>query len=259
VAGPRDTETEPVDTASRWAGLLAGFAGVFALFHGSAAALGSDRGQAGVLVCAIVLAAIFLVERTIHGAGIAAAARTLGLGPPRAIGLAVACGVSALLLAIPLLLRARGAAVTLVPGWWALVPGLFAQAGIAEETLFRGYLFGRLRRGRSFWRAAWLSTLPFVSVHLLLFFTMPWAVALAAVLLSVALSFPLAQLYELGGRTIWPAALVHAVVQGTIKILDVPGHVGAWFPIAWMAASALLPLLAFFAPRPADPGASSRP
>jgi membrane protease YdiL (CAAX protease family) len=44
---------------------------------------------------------------------------------------------------------------------------------VAEEVLFRGYLFGHLRRGRSFWRAAVLSMLPFVCVHLLLFFTMP--------------------------------------------------------------------------------------
>ena len=55
------------------------------------------------------------------------------------------------------------------------LPGLFAQAGIAEELLFRGYLFGHLREGRSFWRAALLSMPPFLAVHLLLFFQMDFA------------------------------------------------------------------------------------
>jgi len=41
------------------------------------------------------------------------------------------------------------------PGAWLwLLPGLLAQAGSAEEVLFRGYLFGRLHRGRGLWRAA---------------------------------------------------------------------------------------------------------
>ena len=84
----------------------------------------------------------------------------------------------------------HGASVVAFPGWVWLLPGLFAQAGIAVEALFRGYLFGRLRRSRSFWRAAALATAPFVVVHLILFATMPWPIALAAVLLSVILSFP---------------------------------------------------------------------
>ena len=102
------------------------------------------------------------------------------------------------------------------------MPGLFAQAGIAEEVLFRGYLFGHLRRGRSFWRAALLSMLPFVAVHLLLFATMPWPIAAAALLLAVIVAFPLARLYELGGATIWAPALLHFVIQGTVKIVVFP-------------------------------------
>jgi membrane protease YdiL (CAAX protease family) len=40
------------------------------------------------------------------------------------------------------------------PGWTLLVGGLFAQAGIAEEVLFRVYLFRHIREGRAFWPAA---------------------------------------------------------------------------------------------------------
>ena len=51
--------------------------------------------------------------------------------------------------------------------------------------------------------------LPFVAVHLLMFFTMPWPVAgLASLLLAVVISFPMAHLYELGNATIWAPALL---------------------------------------------------
>ena len=130
-----------------------------------------------------------------------------------------------------------------IPDGCGCCPGLFAQAGIAEEALFRGYLFGRLRRGRSFWHAAALAAVPFVLVHLILFATMPWQVALAAVLLSVILSFPLAYLFELGGNTIWAPALLHFTVQGAIKVLELPGDTA--LPLVWMAASAALPYLVF--------------
>jgi len=122
------------------------------------------------------------------------------------------------------------------------LPGLFGQAGIAEEVLFRGYLFGHLRPGRSFWRAALLAMLPFALVHLLMFLTMPWPVALAALLLSIVLSFPLAHLFELGGRTVWPPALLHFVVQGTAKLVVMSGEEPSTFPIVWMGASAVLPM-----------------
>ena len=98
-----------------------------------------------------------------------------------------------------LFVRAKGLTSTFYPGWVSLLPGLFAQAGIAEEVLFRGYLFGQVRVGRTFWRAAALSMVPFVSVHLVLFFYMAWPIALASVLLAIAISFPLAYLFELGG------------------------------------------------------------
>jgi membrane protease YdiL (CAAX protease family) len=140
------------------------------------------------------------------------------------------------------------ATVTIRQGSLWLLPGLFAQGGVAEETVFRGYLFGHLRRGRSFWRAAGLSTLPFVAVHLTLFVTLSWPVALAALLLSVLLSFPLARLFELGGWTIWPPALVHFVVQGTVKIVDVAGDAASAFPFVWMTATAVIPLLVFVIP-----------
>jgi hypothetical protein len=78
---------------------------------------------------------------------------------------------------------------------------------------------------------------------------MAWPVALAALLLSLALSFPLAYLFELGGGTIWAPALLHFVVQRAVKVVVVSGGSPTIFPIVWMAASALLPYLAFLVPR----------
>ena len=203
-----------------------------------------------MLVGALVVLALFVVEAAVFGQAVRPAARALGFGRPRLAGIIAAAAVSLLLLTVVLLYgRLTGAGVRLLPGWLALVPGLFAQAGIAEEALFRGYLFRHLREGRSFWRAAGASMIPFVAVHLLLFFSMPWHVAAAAVLLSAVLTIPFAHLFELGGGTIWAPALLHFVIQGTIKVAIVPDAGGVPFPLIWMAASALLPMLVLLVPR----------
>ena len=60
--------------------------------------------------------------------------------------------------------------------------------------------------------------------------------------------FPLARLYELGGNTIWAPAILHFVIQGAIKVVDVTDPRGI-FPFVWMAASTLLPMLVFLSPR----------
>jgi membrane protease YdiL (CAAX protease family) len=244
-------ESVAISNRSEWSRLALGLIAVFVLFQWSAARLGSDLGQAGLAVAGIVVSGTLLVEFLWSRRSITSMLRTLGLGRPRVQGLAIAAGVcSLLLLVVPTFVLATGSAVTTTDGWLWLVPGLFAQAGIAEETLFRGYLFGRLRIGRTFWRAATLSMVPFVAVHLLLFVTLPFWVALIALVLAVVTSFPLAHLFELGGRTIWPPALLHFVVQGTVKVLVVSGEASAAFPLAWMAACGLLPLFVFLVESP---------
>jgi membrane protease YdiL (CAAX protease family) len=140
-----------------------------------------------------------------------------------------------------------GASVAGYPGWPSLLPGLLAQAGVAEEVLFRGYLFGHAREHRPFWPAVLFAMGPFVAVHLLLFLTLPWPLALAAVALAAATTPPLAYLYELGGRSIWPPALVHFVMQGAIKVVVVSGEE---LPLIWMVGCATLPYLVFLVPLP---------
>ena len=82
-------------------------------------------------------------------------------------------------------------------------------------------------------------------MHLLLFWTMPWPVAAAALALACVTSFPFAWLWELGGRTVWAPAVLHAVIQGTVKVVTVSGADPMAFPLVWMAACAVLPLAVF--------------
>lgn len=230
---------------------------VFALFlllHLSASALGSLRGEAGVAVGALVLAGSLVAQRLVFGEAFHRAAVSLGLGRPTTISLWVALAIGfALLLTIPLFAIATNERPALYPDWPALLAGLFAQGGVAEETVFRGYLFGNLRRTHSFWKAAWLSAGVFVAAHLLLFATMSWPIALAATTLALVVSFPLSHLFELGGRTIWAPAIVHFVMQGAVKVVEMPGSPTA-YQMMWLAACAAVPWLGLALPRK-----SSRP
>jgi membrane protease YdiL (CAAX protease family) len=173
--GLASTSGRPVKLASGdGIRLLAGLAAVFAFFQLLGYVLGSDRGQSGVLIAAAVVSALLAVECGQFRLTPAAALQQLGLGWPTAAGIFGALVVCLLLLAvIPVYAALRGASLTTYLGWPWLLPGLFAQAGIAEETLFRGYLFGQLRQGRGFWHAAAVATAPFVVVHLILFAIMP--------------------------------------------------------------------------------------
>jgi membrane protease YdiL (CAAX protease family) len=231
--------------------LLIGAALVFALFQWVATALGSDRGQAGLLVGAIVVSATLAAECLLFGTD-----RSRGAAPrfrraPVARRVA-AGGASALLLLVFPGYRALTETSFEIPGVGRLPPGLFAQAGIAEEVLFRGYLFGHVREGRPFWRAAMVSCAAFVAVHLFMFLTLPWPIALASVLLAAVLSLPLAYLFELGGRTIWAPAFLHFIVQGAVKVI-VPVEESPRFPLVWIAASATLPFAVLLIPRRSEP------
>ena len=240
--------------------LVISVAALFALFHGLASWLGSDRGQYGLAVAAVVVTATALAERAVFGTAARETLRRLGLGRPAAPGVVAAVLASAALLAtIPVYSWLTSEPFEMYPAWPWLAIGLFAQAGIAEETLFRGYLYRRVRQGRTFRRAAGLSMIPFALVHLYLFATLPGPIAVASLTLAVVISFPLAWLFDLGGRTIWAAALLHGVIQGAVK-LAVSTNPSSTFPLLWLAASMTVPLVVFVVrPRSVRRAASDRP
>lgn len=76
-------------------------------------------------------------------------------------------------------------------------------APIAEEVLFRGYLYGKLRSHASVLAATLLTSALFGAVH------MQWNVAIDTFILSLAMCY----LRELTG-TIWAGTLVHMIKNG---------------------------------------------
>lgn len=236
---------------SRPGRIFVGFVLGWIVLDQSAQRLGSVRGEAGLAVAAFTLVALFVLEWAFFATPPRVARRSLGLVAPGRRAALGAVGLSALLLAFfPVHAAATGLPLAFRPDALALVPGLLAQGGIAEETLFRGFLFRHVRADHAFWPAAFLSMLPFTAVHLPLFFTQGFAVGLASTLLALVLSFPLAALFEWGRNSIAGPALVHFVIQGSIKVLDLPPERMMPMALAWMAACATVPWLVFALWRP---------
>jgi membrane protease YdiL (CAAX protease family) len=231
---------------------------VYLLFQATALGLNSTFGEWGVLIALVVGAAtvgVVIVLPADKTGDPMERVRGLGLGYPPVASIAVAFGIGALMLAYyPIAAAASGVALSLRDEWWIFVPGLFAQAGIAEELLFRGYLFGQFRQKRTFWRAALVAMPPFAIAHLVLFATMEPIVAGMALLLSIVIAIPLARLYDLGRSTIWAAAVLHCVVQAAPKLFVVPDDAMMPMSVGWMGVSLLAPWLVFaierFVPKP---------
>ena len=85
-------------------------------------------------------------------------------------------------------------------------------------------------------------------VHLILFYSLPWSLAGASLLLAIAMSFPLSKLFEMGGDTMWAPAIVHFVAQGAVKVIVISGERAWLFPFFWIAMSALIPLTVYAIP-----------
>lgn len=226
--------------------IFAGFLALWLVLDRLAAGLGSLRGEHGVVVCLTVVALAVIVEAALFRTKPPEALSVLGLRAPRMDALAwTALFCVALLAFFPLYALVSGQAIARRPDALLLSIGIFAQGGIAEELVFRGFLFRRLREGRTFWKAAALAAIPFIAIHMLLFFTMDPMMAAAALIVSLSMSFPLAWLFERSGDSIWPCAAVHAVVQGAIKLIEVDDAAFASLALAWMAIATIAPWLFF--------------
>ena len=240
----------PTRALTALAPTLACFLLLWTLMDRSAAALSSMRGEFGLLVCVIVMVAALTCESALSHTNIREAARALGLRSPTLSALLSAIALAGtLLLIFPLYSTITGASLTLRLDWAVLAVGIFAQGGVGEEIVFRGFLFRRLRQGRSFGQAATVSAGPFVLVHALLFLTLDFQIALAALLVSLSLAFPMAWLFERSAGSVLPPAIVHGVVQGAIKVVE-DGPAFPMLALAWMGACATAPWL-LFALRPA--------
>jgi membrane protease YdiL (CAAX protease family) len=121
-----------------------------------------------------VVLAILVVQRVLFGQSLSTAVVWLGLTRTTTRGFVAGTAIGLLLLlVIPIYAVHAGMALKWYPGGIGLLVGLLAQGGVAEEVLFRGYLFGHACEKHRFWRAVALAMGPFVAVHLLLFLTLP--------------------------------------------------------------------------------------
>lgn len=243
-----------LNSGSALAKFLLGFLLIYGALEGMARFLGDVLPiENALLVTGAVLVAALVVEIGFFQQHRPSVLTTLGLGWPGWRALGVALLIATLqLAAYPLITWLIGYHWVLPPQWpWTMV-GIFVLHGMAEEVLYRGYLFSHLRHGRTFGRAAWLAVLLFALSHLPILWSQGLVVGGMAVALSIISSFPFAYLYEQGRNTIWAPALVHAAVDTVIPILTAGGMAGGGQQAAllWMGISMVLPYLAFAFSKP---------
>jgi membrane protease YdiL (CAAX protease family) len=201
-----------------------------------------------LLICAVVLIVSVTIERTLFNMNFGKAIKQLGFGKPAFLSIGLSVGLSLMLFACyPLITYLTGYSFTIPPGFVWTAVGLFALHGIAEEILYRGFLFHRLREGRSFLGAGWLTVMFFSLSHIPIIVTQGILVGGMAVLLSIASSFPFALLFEKGKNTIWGPALLHFSIDTIIPVLAAGefDENSQKAVMLWMAISAVLPYSLF--------------
>lgn len=198
------------------------------------------------LAAVAVVVVTTAVEALYFRRGLAATFRFLGFGVPDRRTLAVTFAIgAAMLLYFPVYARITGAGISMPEHAWWKLSGIIALHGLAEEVLFRGFLFRHLRAGRSFHRATWLSLAVFAVAHVYLFTYMPLPVAAFATLLALAIAFPLAYLFERGNNTVWAPALLHSMVHAVTFFRISEPH-AATAGIIWMCLWTAAALLLYF-------------
>jgi membrane protease YdiL (CAAX protease family) len=144
----------------------------------------------------------------------------LGLGTPsiRALGAALAAGAAVVTTFV------GGAALSgvhleLRSNWPAVLGGALVFHGLAEELIWRGFVFGHLRRGRDR-KTAIRRSIPLIALtHVPIIISNGPLVGTLAVATAAITCLPLSYLYERGRRTIWPAAILHGLI-GTWQLAE---------------------------------------
>ena len=136
---------------------------------------------------------------------------------------------------IPLATWAMGAAVELRPDWILLLIGVVLLNGLTEEVIHRGFVFGRLRLGRSFAAAATICAGLFAAQHLYIIATNGWTRGLPSVLLATLLSYPMAFVFERSGHSIVGPAILHTSSNAPVMIFALPQNVMATVLLPHMA------------------------
>jgi len=236
-----------VSSARSWVRFLVGFGVLYAVLMATSAV--DATGRWGLVILAAVLLTAVVVEIVLYGTPLAGILRRLGLGRPGGRALAVAAAVSsAVLLVYPLSAAVSGTSMPLRPDWLWLLIGIFAFHGLAEELVWRGFAFRRLREGRSFWAAMWWTMPLIAATHLPIVFSLGPTIGIGAMVVAAVTSIPFGYLYETGRDTVWAPALLHTAID-SFKLVVIPAAALATFPLLLTAVSILVPLLALAVPR----------
>jgi membrane protease YdiL (CAAX protease family) len=203
-----------------------------------------DQPSAALVVTAAMLAVAILIERGLFARDVDSGLRALGLGRPRGgamlVSLILTTGMAAF---FPIYSVVTGIPIGLKADWlWVLIGAIFLN-GLAEETLFRGYVFGHLRQGgHSFWRAGFTSLVIFSLVHLFLLVENPPEIAILGGLVAAAAAFPFAFLYERAGKSIWAGAVLH-VGAHIFRLVEIPEAEYMTVAVVWLVVQVGFPFL----------------
>lgn len=168
----------------------------------------------GILPAVVAGILVACLESRLGGDGVRASLARLGLGLPRweqmKIGTICLLPIGLAYVVMFRGLRIPSDTVAFLP---LVITKFIIAQGIAEEVVFRGFVFNHLRQGRSFLRAATLSAILFSVFHAANFLHGVSLEMLVGGLISMAFSFfvafPAALLFERGGNVIWGFSLVH--------------------------------------------------
>ena len=167
----------------------------------------------------------------------------LGFGRPVLRALAVAVLIGALVVGCYLGGAALlGIQLRLRPQWPLVLLGALVFHGLAEEMVWRGFTFARLRERHTFWRAVLLSMPLIALTHVPLLVTSGAVVGGVALLSALITCLPLSYLWERGGRTVWAPAIVHGLI-GSWQIFE--RSYPLTFSLVVLGTSIVVPLGAF--------------
>ncbi len=227
-----------------WLRFLAGFAVLYGTLAGLAEI--DATGRFGLPILAAVLLVALVVERVLYDTRPSVALRALGFGRPGVRALLLALAVSVPVLVVPAVVA--GVTPVLRPGWPWLLVGIFAFHGLAEELVWRGYAYRRLRADRTFGRAVVASMPLVVAAHVPIVFGSGLAVGGAAMVVAASTTVAFAHLWEMGRGTIWAPALLHTAID-SFKLVVLPPGATVTFSLVLAAVSATVPLLVLAVPR----------
>jgi membrane protease YdiL (CAAX protease family) len=236
-----------VNSPRSWLRFLVGFGVLWGVLAGTSHF--DPTARWGLAILAAVLLTAVAVERFLYPAPLRVVVTRLGLGRPGLRALILAAGVSALVLGVyPVYAVIEGQRLMLHQEWPLLLIGIFALHGLAEEMVWRGYAFRRLRAGRSYWRAVgW--AMPLIAVtHLPIVVGMGAGIGVGAMLVAAVTTLAFSYLYETGGRTVWAPAILHTAID-SFKLFVIPVTGATTISYLLIIASIGIPLLVFAVPR----------